>query len=415
VTIALDNIASVHVKSMRNVTFICIVIDVKGHMAEKAAIAQQPVISIRVSDALRSRLERLKEIMALKTGQPVSTSDAAKQLLESARDDRLELVNLLNEPTDSLLKIRGKAEARMPLSLAEWTIVAHYCAKGAEAFTSTAQGQISCETLAEMLAAFLAAYALGRRPKKSPLDFLYLRTLPWDKQIESKEADDIGSDDVRRIVMRTIEMLRDPTQKRRRPILAVRNLYTLLDEEKFSNIEKLNDALSPHWTALWRVCARGHYAAHRKPLREKPPAETDDEDFELAVQSALPSLEEGEYRLDLVREEGNEFSPRLQFPGALAPRYPVVGYPRIAEFRRMLEELDLETDLRQWQGYFFYAHTAILDNGERGVFFFARENGIAFRFPTGHWQSIRNLFRRAWQAPEVIHTWEAQALEYGEM
>ena len=56
-----------------------------------------------------------------------------------------------------------------------------------------------------------------------------------------------------------------------------------------------------------------------------------------------------------------------------------------------------------------------LDNTERGMFFLARENGIAFRFPTGHWQWILNLLRRTWQAPEVIHTWEAQVLEYGEL
>ncbi|MGD0416220.1 MAG: hypothetical protein ABSA80_12750 [Terriglobales bacterium] len=384
-------------------------------MTEKAVTPQQPVISIRISDALRSRLDKLREIMALKTGQTVSTSEAAKQLLESARDDRLELVNLLTEPTDSLLRIRGKADARLSLSQAEWTMVAHYCARGAESFTKTAQGQISYESLAEILEAFLAAYALARRPKKSPLDFVYLLTLPGDKQVEAKEPKDVGSDDVRRVVNHTIQMLRNPAQKRRKPILAVRNLYRLLDEETFSNIEKVNDALWPHWPALWRVCARGHYSLHRKPLREKLPAETNDEDFELAVQPALPSLEEGGYRLDLVREEGNEFSPRWQFPGPLAPRYPVCGYPRIAEFRRMLEELDLERDLCQWQGYYFYAHTAILENEERGVFFFARENGITFGFPMEDWQSIRNLFRRAWQAPEVIHTWEAQVLEYGEL
>jgi hypothetical protein len=383
-------------------------------MAENAATPQQPVISIRISEALRLRLETLKKIMFLKSGQTVSTSEAAKQLLESARDDRLELVDLLTEPTDSLLRIRGKADSGLSLSQAEWTMVAHYCAVGAESFMNTAQGQISYETLAEILEAFLAAYAIARRPKKSPLDFVYLMTLPGDKQVEAK-AEDIGSDDVHRVVTRTIQMLRNSAQKRRKPILAVRNLYRLLDEEKFSNIEKLNEVLWPHWPALWRVCARGHYSLHRKPLREKVPAETNDEDFELAVQSALPSLEEGGYRLDLVREEGNEFSPRLQFPGMLAPQYPVCGYPRIAEFRRMLEELDLERDLRQWQGYYFYAHTAILENEERGVFFFARENGITFRFPMAHWQSIRNLFRRAWQAPEVIHTWEAQVLEYGEL
>jgi len=384
-------------------------------MVENAATPQQPVISIRISDALRLRLETLRKIMYLKTGKTVSTSEAAKQLLESARDDRLELVDLLSEPTDSLLRIRGKADSGLPLSQAEWTLVAHYCAVGAESFMNTAQGQISYETLAEILEAFLAAYAIARRPKKSMRDFVYLRTLPGDKQVDAKEVEDIGSDDVRRVLNHTIQMLRNPAQKRRKPLLAVRNLYTLLDEEKFSNIEKLNDVLWPHWSALWKVCARGHYSLHRKPLREKVPAETDDEDFELAVQPALPSLEEGGYRLDLVREEGNEFSPRLQFPGTLAPQYPVVGYPRIAEFRRMLEELDLERVLCQWQGYYFYAHTAILEDGGMGVFFFARENGITFRFPMAHWQSIRNLFRRAWQAPEVIHTWEAQVLEYGEL
>ena len=384
-------------------------------MVENAAAPQQPVISIRISEALRLRLETLRKIISLKTGQNVSTSEAAKQLLESARDDRLELVDLLSEPTDSLLRIRGKADSGLSLSQAEWTMVAHYCAVGAESFMNTAQGQISYETLAEILEAFLAAYAIARRLKKSMRDFVYLRTLPGDKQVEAKEVEDIGSDDVRRVVNHTIQMLRNPAQKRRKPLLAVRNLYTLLDEEKFSNIEKLNEVLWPHWPALWRVCARGHYSLHRKPLREKAPMETNDEDFELAVQPALPSLEEGEYRLDLVREEGNEFSPRLQFPGTLTPRYPVVGYPRIAEFRRLLEELDLDRDLCQWQGYYFYAHTAIVENEQRGVFFFARENGIAFRFPMEHWQSIRNLFRRAWQAPEVIHTWEAQMLEYGEL
>ena len=383
-------------------------------MAEKEAIPQQPVISIRISDALRLRLETLRKIISLKSGQTVSTSEAAKQLLESARDDRLELVNLLSEPTDSLLRIRGKADSGLALSQAEWTMVAHYCAVGAESFMNTAQGQISHETLAEILEAFLAAYAIARRPKKSPVDFVYLMSLPGDKQVEDK-AEDVGTDDVRRVVTRTIQMLRNPAQKRRKPILAVRNLYRLLDEEKFSNIEKLNEVLWPHWSALWRVCARGHYSLHRKPLREKAPAETNDEDFELAVQPALPSFQEGGYRLDLVREEGNEFSPRLQFPGTLAPRYPVCGYPRIAELRRLLEELDLERDLCQWQGYYFYAHTEILENDERGVFFFARENGITFGFPLDHWQSIRNLFRRAWQAPEVIHTWEAQRLEYGEL
>ena len=86
---------------------------------------------------------------AQKTGQTVSASEAAKQLLESARDDRLELANLLTEPTDSLLNIRGNAEAHMLLTQAEWALVAYYRAKGAQAFMSTEQGQLSYDSLAE--------------------------------------------------------------------------------------------------------------------------------------------------------------------------------------------------------------------------------------------------------------------------
>ena len=96
-------------------------------MADKAPMLQQPVISIRISDELRLRLETLKEIMAARSGEPVSTSEAAKQLLESSKEERLEFVNLLSEPTDSLVKIRGKADAKLPLLQAEWTLVAYYC------------------------------------------------------------------------------------------------------------------------------------------------------------------------------------------------------------------------------------------------------------------------------------------------
>jgi hypothetical protein len=32
-----------------------------------------------------------------------------------------------------------------------------------------------------------------------------------------------------------------------------------------------------------------------------------------------------------------------------------------------------------------------------------------------HWQAIQNLFRRAWQAPEVRRLWDALAREYGEL
>jgi len=375
----------------------------------------QPVISIRISEELRERLEKLKQMMALKSGGSVSTSEAAKQLLESAKDDRIEVVGLLVEPTESLIKVRKKLEGRLTLSQAEWALIAYYCTQGAESFASTEQGQLSYESLADMLEAFLAAHSVARRPSRVSLDWVYLQTLPEDKHAALKDPKEITKDDVRRVVKHTIQMLRSPAQKKRRPILAVRNLYTMLDDEKFSNAEKLNDALWPHWKALWRVCARGHYAVHKKPLREKHIAETDDGDFEFPIQRGLPSFEECGFQLDLIRDEGSDFIPRLLIPGPQMPRYPVFGYPRIAEFRRMLELLDLEPLMAQWKGYYFIAWTGIMENEERGVSFRSSENGISFNFPMDQWKSIRSLFRRAWQSPEVASAWEALVLEYGEL
>ncbi len=89
------------------------------------------------------------------------------------------------------------------------------------------------------------------------------------------------------------------------------------------------------------------------------------------MQRGLPSQEEGGYRLDLVREEGNDFSPYLHFPGPLAPRFPVGGYARTAEFQRMLEGHDMTRPLAQWKGRYFSAQDGIMENEEFNVYFCA--------------------------------------------
>ena len=70
-------------------------------MAEKAIALQQPVISVRISEALRARLDSLKELLARKSGENVSTSEVAKQLLESAREERLEVAVPRERPSAS--------------------------------------------------------------------------------------------------------------------------------------------------------------------------------------------------------------------------------------------------------------------------------------------------------------------------
>jgi hypothetical protein len=78
-------------------------------MAE--AVPQNQTLSLRISEALRKRLEEIRKLTALRKGENVSTSEIAKQLLEGAREERLEVVDLLAEPTESLAKIRRKGRA----------------------------------------------------------------------------------------------------------------------------------------------------------------------------------------------------------------------------------------------------------------------------------------------------------------
>lgn len=384
----------------------------KAVVAEKSALTQQPVISIRISDALRSRLEALKVLMSMKSGEPVSTSEAAKQLLESSKEERLELVSMLTEPTDSLLNIRRKAGSKLLLSRAEWTLIAYYCLQGTEGFGDTAQTEISYESLAGILQAFQAVYGLLRKQNKTHLDSFFVAHLPPDRQAEAKKPEEVGSDDVRRAVTRTIRMLESPTEERQRPIFVGRNLYFLLDELEFPNVEKLNEALRPYWPILWRVCARGHYFLHMQPLQDPNSSASE---IDAPLNPPLPKFEEGDYRLEFVRSPREGFSVWLSLPGRLSPLYPVEGYPKISEFKTILERLDLKRVLIAWNGRYFLAYTVADEKDAVGVNFRARDNGITFNFRGDDWQSIKKLFRRAWQDPQVRRIWDALALEYGEL
>ncbi len=384
----------------------------KAVVAEKSALTQQPVISIRISDALRSRLEALKVLMSMKSGEPVSTSEAAKQLLESSKEERLELVSMLTEPTDSLLNIRRKAGSKLLLSRAEWTLIAYYCLQGTERFGDTAQTEISYESLAGILQAFQAVYGLLRKQNKTHLDSFFVAHLPPDRQAEAKKPEEVGSDDVRRAVTRTIRMLESPTEERQRPIFVGRNLYFLLDELEFPNVEKLNEALRPYWPILWRVCARGHYFLHMQPLQDPNSSASE---IDAPLNPPLPKFEEGDYRLEFVRSPREGFSVWLSLPGRLSPLYPVEGYPKISEFKTILERLDVKRVLIAWNGRYFLAYTVADEKDAVGVNFRARDNGITFNFRGDDWQSIKKLFRRAWQDPQVRRIWDALALEYGEL
>ena len=52
---------------------------------------------------------------------------------------------------------------------------------------------------------------------------------------------------------------------------------------------------------------------------------------------------------------------------------------------------------------------------DREFWFRAHDNGITFGFSTEEWETVRELFRRAWEMPELRFAWDALSREYGEL
>jgi len=375
-------------------------------MADKP---QQQTLSVRISEALRQRLERARQLVVSKSGEGVSTSDIAKQLLESAREDRLEVVDLMAEPTKVLIEIRRKGEADHLLSKPELTVLAYFVQQGLEAFSKDTPTPVSRESMIAALDAFLAVYEL--RKGASTWDEYYLGNLPTDcqpgKSRSTGQTETVTADIVRRTVMETRRRTSDPSSKYN-PLLAGRNLYVLLENERLSGAAALNRALRPFWPALWRLAARGHYYAYQRPIREKLHVS------EEMYKPPIPPISEGGFTLSFARGEGNDFAVLLSFPGPRAPQYPLDGFPKITEFRRMLAALGPQSTAEHWKGEYFFGFRAERQN-EIDFAFRARGNGITFTLTEGEWKAVQELFRHGWENPEVRLAWNGLILEYGEL
>jgi hypothetical protein len=369
-------------------------------MAERV---QQQTLSVRITDALRRRLERARQLTVSKTGEAVSTSEIAKQFLESARDDRLEVVDLLAAPTETLLQIRRKGEAGTVLTRAEWTVVAYFVRHAIETASLEASTAVSRTSLVAVLDAFLAAYAL-RTEAHDSLDAYYLGNLPIESR--PKPAKRASRDSVRLAVQETRRAADDlsvPWQ----PRFVGRNLYALLESDHLAGAEDLTRALRPYWPALWRLAARGHYLQTGAPVRD---VVTGREQF---YQPPIPSLAEGAYTLHLARDGATELSVLIGFPPARGVQYPVSGYPRLSEFRAMVATLADRHDAR-WSGAAFLGGVT-REARTTTVWFRAHDNGITILCPSDEWAVLTRLVRRAWDLPDVRQAWDRLAVEYGDL
>jgi len=191
---------------------------------------QQQTLSIRISDTFRDFLEDGKHVISKAHGKPVSISDVAKLLLESARDDRLdfrlEVAELQQTPTESLLQIRRKWEQRNPLARAEWILLAKYIRVACEEISENPM-MPGRRTLALVLEAFLAVRAL-RIDRGIGLDRYYLGNLgvPDGTSFNERQYD---PQLVPRVAGQLIEELRQ-SSNRPKPTFAGHNLFVALRE-----------------------------------------------------------------------------------------------------------------------------------------------------------------------------------------
>jgi hypothetical protein len=372
---------------------------------EKGGWPQQPVISIRVSEALRSRLERLKELLSKKSGENVTTSEVAKQLLESARENRLEVAELLADATAALAGARRKAEAGLSLSRAEWIVLAHYIQLGVENYIAD---PISSETMKGILQAFLAAYRV-RRGKKTSRDAHYLSNLPiLNKQGQPVPGSEAEGIEVTTAVERLIQRLELPEAEKVWPQFAARNLYEFLEEESFG-IEAMNQALKPYWPLLWRAAARGHYLVRGTPVRRAAGRAIAERPWGPAISSVF----EGGFVLSFATGSDGDLAVLVNLPEPRQSMYEMRPWPMIAEFRSMLEAWETSEANSFWQGRWFYGYTAM--ESTVPPIWVRCPSGVSFGFTAGEWASLQEAFRLAWQKPELQRISAELLLEYGEI
>jgi hypothetical protein len=359
---------------------------------------QQQTLSVRISEDQRKRLECAREMEVARTGRPVSVSDVAKRLLESSREDRLEVIQLLSTPTATLAHIRRKSEAGHVLSRPEWTVVCHFVREGLEAFSSATPNALSAESVLAVLDAFQGL--LDERRSVDPV-----RDTAYMANLEAGAAQPANGD-LRRVVSAARRAM--STGDGNRFLLIGRNLCAFLEDEASVCAIAIDRVMRQHWPALWRVAARGHFVRTEVPVRDSDPVGT---------HSAPPiaPITDGHYTLSVSLGRPAELAFLISFPEARGLRYPIAGYPRLLEFRAMLAALGIvDTPLQRWEGRYFIGDLTH-PGGAEEFWFRGTDDGISVGFSRAEWDGLRSLCECAWAAPDVVVATRVLARDYGEL
>ncbi len=362
---------------------------------------QQQTLSIRVSDALREFLERSKHVISGVRGESVSTSDVAKILLESAKDDRLddrlETAELGRQPTESMANILRKWESGHPRSRAEWTFMAQYIQVASEELSEDPMAP-GAERMIDLLKALVAVRSL-RAEFDRDLDRYYIGNLfdhgKWNEQT-------LDADTFPALVSKLIEEIR-ASGNGKRAVFAGRNFYVAVRDEELQETAALNAVLDPLMPTLFRMAARGHWMRERRPVRREQDGSV--------LLGAVEDTKMGDLRIN-VQPGPTDLSLLIDFK-ARDLMYPVATYAQIREFHAMLKFVAFA---KRWAGehFFAFAHEASAE-GPAYYQFRRRTDGIALSFSESQWAELQTIYARVMEKPEMKAIFEELSWIYGDL
>jgi len=366
------------------------------------------VVSLRLNEARLELLERYRRAFADELGREVSLSEAAFLALEdraAGMDRSAARVELLKTPTDALAEIRKRWEAQHALSAVQWDVLAQYVRIGAdeERVRSPIVVVPSRESYLALLDAFEAVYTHRLEPA-SGHTWAYFGNLDGFLTTDTLSATDAEQRD--HIVLTQIARRRallQPTDRWERPG-NIGHCFSVAVLQEGVDSATLDRLLAPYWPVLWRLAARGHWIRHdRRPVRRPEPS---DDDVRQAV-SLPPAMTADEVTVSFLSAGGAEFHTSIEW-GSRGFGLYITQYPELVEFRAMLEA----AGDRPWIGRHYTMAVADDGSGARRVTW--TRGQMYFDLSATEWAALRDLFRRAWDSPE-LQQWLAELqLEYGE-
>jgi len=371
-------------------------------MGRRKLEQQQTTVSIRVSEALRNRLDRVRQMISESRGDLVSLSEAAKWFLESAQEERVEAAELLSRPTQALATMYRKWDQTRKLSLADWIVLSHYVQLGCEE-PSDDPHLPRTDSFTSVIEAFLALRGL-RKHSVPDLDRFYVRNLVSPSGLPLRIPDDpVPHDYIPKACREILDVLRTAGSKLR-PVFVGRILHVALRDERTAGVEAINRELQPFWETLWCFAGRGHWLREKRPIRPNRP------DLVLRAAAPVPPVEVEGFRLSVVATDEGDIAMLLE----MAPKhvsYPLPPYPFIHEFATMVSDLDPGTP---WHGSRFSGFTH--GQGPEAIFLFRdSSSGIVIDFSEAEWKSLRKLFKEALAMSQIQPLLDSLALQYGEV